>query len=81
MIAAAVRPLVPVDAQPLQVLQRGIRKFRFAALRVEVFRPVYEFATGLTRALVGDPKCLRVAKVKQAGGGRGDAAAIRLHAG
>ena len=77
---AAIWSLAPLNPKPGQVLDGCAGELLFAALWVKVLNAKNELPTGLACVLAGDPKCLCVSKVEQAGRCRGDASAIRLHA-
>ena len=77
----AVRPsdigaLVPVEAEPAEVLEHGGDEIEAEAEGVEVIVAEEECATGGAGAFGGEPKCARVAEVEMARGRRGEAAEV-----
>ncbi len=73
---ALVRALLPANAQPAQVFERGFGINGLAALRVQVFHAHDQRAACLAGPLPGRPEGARVAHVQIAGGRRRKPAAI-----
>lgn len=75
---ANVRAFVPREAEPFQILNEAVDKFRADAGAIEVFVAQNEVASGGTGAFLGDPESAGVAEMEVAGGGRSETTAILL---
>ena len=76
MGTAAIRPFLPLQAEPAHVFDHGLGELHFRAGCVDVFVAQDQDAAGGQGAPLGDPKRLRVTEVEEAGGRRGEAAAV-----
>ena len=71
-----LRSLVPVQAQPAQVLEHRCHEIETEAEGIEVVVAQKEIATGGAGALGGEPEGAGVAEVEMARGGRGETAEV-----
>lgn len=77
---AAIRPLVPIDSEPSEVLEHRADIFCPAALRIQIFVAEYECAMRFSRTLMRDRKGVGMPHVQEAGWRGRDPPAIRLQA-
>jgi hypothetical protein len=71
-----IRPFVPTDAEPVEVIEHRIGEIRFGALRIQILIAQNQGSGGIARSDVRDPEGARVAEVQQAGWRGRDASAI-----
>ena len=76
MGAPAVRPFLPVDAQPLQVFDHGVREFWATPLRVEIFVTQDENAITFASPLGCDQKRSCMTEVQISRGRRSESTSI-----
>ena len=63
--SSAIESLIPIQAQPLQILEHRADKRRPTALRIQIFIAQHECALRLARTPVRDRKRTCVSDVKQ----------------
>jgi hypothetical protein len=73
---SAIRPLLPGNSQPVQVLDHRIDEFGTAALRIQILISQNQGPAPLRRSLRGNPKRPRMPDVEQARGRRRQAPTI-----
>src|SRR5437016_1479141 len=74
--AAAVRSLLPLETEPMEVFEHGSYIFRAAARAVQVLSAQYEYSLVFTGALLGSPEGAGVAEVEKTRGRRSEARAV-----
>ncbi len=67
MRTATVRPLVPVETQPSQVVEQASDERRFVAGGVGVLDPQHEAAIATARSEIAEERCPRVPQMQMTG--------------
>ena len=74
----AIRPFLPVESEPPEVLHHGIHELHAVARGIQILVPQDQDAASRARPLLRDPERPRVAKMQEARGRRREPPAVRL---
>jgi hypothetical protein len=77
-VSARVRPFIPAQSKPAQVVHDRAAKFGPAPIAIQIFNPKNQSSPGLLSALLRPPKRHRMPKMQITGGRWGDAAAVGI---
>ena len=77
---AHIRALLPFKPKPMEILNRGGNKLGFASGEIQIIHSQHDHAVAFAGALLGHPKCPRMAQMQIARGRRRDASAINVMA-